>query len=225
MVPQLARKTIGEARVTPHPAAHGPILSLDVAGLGVLGVRGAGDVANVNSDALGGRVARFIFKGLAVDFLLYRVIHIRAKSPLYRFSVRLVAVLGDLSPVTQAASQIVNKVPCDVGFAVSKSPARNQLGMGIDGTPKPDVARIGVILGNFFRAVLFFAVNPGPNLVKLQTAASEIPEHIILVVGAHVANFYEQAHRGFLRDAGHSDGGPDRASFDQAVNHLCSRVA
>jgi hypothetical protein len=122
-----------------------------------------------------------------------------------------------LHAVPETARQIVNEISRRASIAASKSPAGNELGIGIDGYPKPDVSSVRVRLGDL--------LDPGPHLVKLQAAAIEVLERFVLVIGAYLANFHEQTHHGFLRNAGHSDGGPDRASFDQAVNHLCSCVA
>jgi hypothetical protein len=80
-------------------------------------------------------------------------------------------------------------------------------------------------LCNFFGAVFFLAINPSPHFVKLKTAAGQVTKNLILVIRADFANLNQQPHNGFLRNAGHSDGGPDRATFDQAVNHLYSYVA
>ena len=86
MIAELAAESVGEAGVAPHFGSHGPILSLDVAGRDVLGVRVAADAALFNADALRGRIACFIFGRLAVDFLQYRVVHKPCKGPVNRLT-------------------------------------------------------------------------------------------------------------------------------------------
>jgi hypothetical protein len=68
--------------------------------------------------------------------------------------------------------------------------------------------------------VLFLAVNPRPHLVQLQTFALKIPKHFALVFGADHSDFKEQPHYGLFRNAGHAHSGANRATFNQASDHL-----
>jgi hypothetical protein len=224
MVLQFPAEPIGQARVAPHAGSHGPILPLNIAGGNVFRVRTPGNAVLFNPDALGGRVAVFLL-GFAIDFLQDGIIDIATKGPLNRFKVGFMAVCCQLDSVPQPAGQIVNKVFRRFSVAASQGPARNELCIGVNSNPQLNIARIRMLFCNLFRAVFFFAVDPCPQFVKLQATALEILENLILVSRAHIANFNQQPHYGFLRNAGHSDGGPDRASFDQAVNHLCCCVA
>ena len=60
VVPQFARKTIREAGISPHLGSHGPVLALDVACRNVLWRWVSGHMANVNPDALRGRIAPLV---------------------------------------------------------------------------------------------------------------------------------------------------------------------
>jgi hypothetical protein len=44
-------------------------------------------------------------------------------------------------------------------------------------------------LGDFFRAVLFLAVNPRPHFVELQAFGFQVAKYLILIDSADLANF------------------------------------
>src|SRR5260370_948402 len=82
MIPELARKPVGETSVAAHFSSDGPILALNVACRYVLGVWVATDVAHVDADATSRRIARLVLLWTAVNFLQYRVVNFPSEASL-----------------------------------------------------------------------------------------------------------------------------------------------
>lgn len=72
----------------------------------------------------------------------------------------------------------------------------------------------------FDRDVPLLLLNIGPNFVNLDAAAFQIAHVCVHERGAPAADIYQQPHDGVAVGAGHPLGGPDRVSFDQAVDDL-----
>ena len=219
MVPQFPGKSIRQASVTSHGCSDGPILSFNVAGRNMLWVRLPHDFMDFNSDALGGRVTMFLLR-FSVDFLQHGIIDIGSKGILYRFKVRFVAVRRQLHSEFQPCRQIVYKFLRFRRIPSSESPASDQFAIGINCRSQPNIARIRMLSRNIFGAVFFFAINPTPHFIQLQTAALEVLENQVLVLSAERADLVDQTHHGLFGHACYADGGADAVSFNQATDDL-----
>jgi hypothetical protein len=81
-------------------------------------------------------------------------------------------VSGQLDAIGEAASEIVHEVVGRTRIAVADVPARNQLCLGVDRRPRPDIAP--TLLALVGGHVLLFAAYERPNLVALDALAGQI---------------------------------------------------
>jgi hypothetical protein len=124
-----------------------------------------------------------------------------------------------LHAIRQAAFQVGYKLCGAAGIAGTNKPARDQLGLGVDGNPHPGIANYA-LFGHFFRDVLLFASDETPDLVALQPLAAQVAEHAVLVSVACFADTHKQARHGSLLAAQHAAGGADRIAFNQSGEDL-----
>src|ERR1019366_4255202 len=143
----------------------------------------------------------FILQHRAVDFLQYRIVHFPTKGGFNRFDVWPMAVSRNLYAIFQARRKIANEVNGGASVALPKFPDWNQFRVGINRSPKPNIASVGMCFCNRFCPVAFFTKNPAPHLVKQQTTAFEILELFGLEIGATPAALDQYAHDGFHGNA------------------------
>lgn len=86
-------------------------------------------------------------------------------------------------------------------------PRGNQLGIGVNGHPRPDVAPAFRLFVR--RDIALFRPAKRPNLVALQAAASEVPHNLVLIGRARRADFRNEAQDGVEARAGQAGGGAD----------------
>lgn len=70
-----------------------------------------------------------------------------------------------------------------------------------------------------FGYVLVFAVAEIPDFIALDSLASDVAQHLVLVFKARLASFFEQARDGVLGNARDPHGGADRIAFEQASDN------
>ena len=137
-----------------HP--HGEVLTLDIAGADVLGVRVSTDGLHFTSDANCGGVSRLVFEGRTINLMQLSVINIRAECFLYRFQVCFVTVRGDLHTIANPRSAVLHKVRCPVSTASTDQIADYEFRISINSCPfqtSPQPI-------SFFSALTFLAFAP-----------------------------------------------------------------
>src|SRR5580692_3955433 len=134
----------------------------------------------------GGAVAARRMRNLAVEFHELRIIDIGTKARLYGLQIRPVSVARHLHAVREAAREIAHKLGCRRTTAVADPPGWNQLGIRVDGNPRPQVASL-------FRGglgehdVALFGVAERPDFIELYALAREIAERPILIIRKRLA--------------------------------------
>src|SRR5579871_780356 len=81
-------------------------------------------------------------------------------------------VCGDLDIFVYALREIISENGCSFEVTLAKYPRRNKFRVCINCNPEPHITSVWILASNFFRSVLFFAVNPRPHLVELQPFAA-----------------------------------------------------
>src|ERR1700730_13352388 len=137
-------------------------------------VRVADDRYRTAAHALCGAVSCFGVTVCAIYFHEHGIIDARAKCAFHGVEINSVSVSSQLNPMSQARRQIIHQ--CEGAFraAVSYKPRDSQLGIRIDGNPSPHipVTELLLLIG---RHVFLLGVDEAPNLVALNTLASEVP--------------------------------------------------
>jgi len=103
---------------------------------------------------------------------------------------------------------------CGSYSAFANHPRRDQLGLGVQGRPSPDVSRFASS-HHFRRGILVFGVYKGPNLIALDTLAGEVSQRLVLICRTGRADIDQQlGHRvdAAIRQA---TGGAKTVAFDQ----------
>src|SRR5687768_9309834 len=89
-------------------------------------------------------------------------------------------VRGKLNAIRKAGGHIRHERISGLRVAFAKSPARNQLSVGINCCPGPNIPR-DLTLRNVRRDLLLLAVAEGPNLIDLHALAGQMSERPILI--------------------------------------------
>ncbi len=222
MIPQFPRKTVRKSGVAPQVGPKRPILAFNKTSADLTFIGIAGDHSRLNSDALGWAVSFFVLLAArsAVNLLKNCEIYIAAESVLDGFKVGPVPIGCDLDAIGEPRSEIADERFGGREISRSEHPRWHQFGFCVDGDPKPNIACIGILLRNLLSAVLFFAINPSPNLVELESSALQITEDATLKILAKFPDFNQDSHHCLLCDARHPDGRSYRGTFNQATNHL-----
>jgi len=90
----------------------------------------------------------------------------------------------------------VDEMQCAGRAAVASEPRWDELGVGINGNPRPSVADSIVTLQSLWN-VRLFAIGEAPNLVNLYGFAREVNHHLVVVFGARFADIYHHSRHAF----------------------------
>ncbi len=137
-----------------------------------------------------------------VDLLEHRVVHVQVERRFNCLQIRPVSVRRQLHPMPQPLSQIVHEVVRGRQITGADPPRRHELSVGINGRPGPHVA---CTLRGVLRSldVLLLRVDEAPNLVALDPATRQVPQVLVLVLGAGRAQVAQQLLDGHPGHTGH----------------------
>src|SRR6266404_8718790 len=90
---------------------------------------------------------------------------------------------------------------CGLSAAISDEPARNELGIGIERNPRPNIACACAfpVIGN----VLRLCVTETPNFITLDSFAPQIFKNAVLIVGTFASEIHQQVHYRCAMNASH----------------------
>ena len=111
-----------------------------------------------------------------------------------------------------------------VHIATAEQPANDQLGIGTESSPRPNVAsgrRSG--LGVLYVVVL--GVNERPDFIHLDALAGQIAKGLVLIGRASVAGGNKQLRDGVFAASGQARNGADRLSLAKEVEDLGTRLS
>ena len=121
-------------------------------------------------------------------------------------------------------------MPRAPGIAGADVKARDELGIGVDGRPRPDGAhevlalavrlRDGRHTPHRLRYVLVLRVAEAPDLVALEALAREVDHDLALVVLAHGAEVGQKLEHRPLCHAGHAARGADGVALAEGRHDL-----
>lgn len=100
--------------------------------------------------------------------------------------------------------------------AVADIPARDQLGVRIDGNPRPHVASFAAHVD---RDVLFFCVTERPDFIALNLRAGKVDHHFVSEPFAGFAKLHTEARNRFLCDASYALRGADGIALAEAGDY------
>ena len=215
----LLGERIGQPREAAHLHPHGEVLAFGVAGGDVLGIGVAVAPAHIGPDALGGAIAALGFGCLPVDLGQHRIVDVRAECALHGLQVGLVAVRGQLHAVGEACGEIEHEGAGRVRIARADRERGDELGVGVDGRPRPHVA-IPELARVFLGDVLLLGVAERPDFVALEPPTGEVPQRRVLVVQARGPGIGQEGQDRPLGRAGDTTGCPDRVALDQCPQYL-----
>lgn len=215
---QFLGESICQSREAPHRHSHHQVLALDVARRDMGFVRLAGYDVRTGPAAFAGAVARLrrgLIAWVAVMLDELREVNFPAESSFHRFQIHAMPVRRDLNAMGESTCQVHNERLRIASRPVAVQPMRNQLSFRINRNERPNIADPERTF-HFGRHVLFLGVTVGLDFVDLEAIAIQVSHRQVLIFGASLANVGQQLDDGVLGNAGHADGGTDRASFDQS---------
>jgi hypothetical protein len=125
-----------------------------------------------------------------------------------------------LHAIRQAVGKVCDEMPSRGSIPLANRPARNELCVGIDCRPCPNITADTVSL-NFFKGDLFLlAANKRPALVNLNPLAVQVAERPILILRTGRAKLHEQFVDGVPGDTGNSGRSTHRNAIHQASNYV-----
>lgn len=215
---QFLRKAICEPRESAHLHPHREIVPLAVAGANGVGIW----VAEHNITPRAQADARAVFslaQILAVELHQHSIIDGRGKeSGFDRDDIGAKPVRRKLDSVRESRLKVAHEIVGALCAAIPRNiPARNQLRVGVDGNPRPNVARAGVLKigGN----VALLGVAKAPNFIALDSLAGEAPENPVGEFFARLSKLNSETLDSFLGDASDSYGCADAVALDKAGKH------
>jgi hypothetical protein len=105
------------------------------------------------------------------------------------------------------------------GIAAADDPGRDQLRVGAQGRPGPNIPvaeRSELVRWH----VLLLRVAEGPNLVGLDALAREVDQHAVLVLGARSPEIHQEFGHRVDRNVGHLGRRPEAVPLDQHPEDL-----
>lgn len=127
----------------------------------------------------------------AIELDEHRIVNIAAKGIGNGFQVCLVAIGGELNAMGQPAGNVLHKLMGIASVTATNQVGQNQLGIGIDGGPSPDITNAFRAL-HIFGDVLLFSVNEGPDLIALDSVALQVHQGLALVVSTSRAKVNQE---------------------------------
>jgi len=213
---------IGEPSETAHVHTHRQVLALNMTGGDMPLVGIAGNSRGLHAGDLGRGVAvRGAWAGdvRPVVLLQHGVIHVHAERIIDGIQIDLVAVGGQLDAVGQPRRHILHEVVGVVGCPVANPVADDQLGVGIDGRPRPDVAPLSAFV---LRDVLGLRTDEAPNFIALNPLALEASYVGVMVGRAGRSEVAEQLFDGHPSHADQAGGTPQAVAFHQGGHDGCA---
>lgn len=191
MILDFFRESIRKPGEAPHPHPHREILTFNVAGVDMIRVRLTDDRVALAGNAFWRAVA-----ALAVSVALF--VNLHQLSVVYAFAKDLddggkvcpQSVRAKLNAIRQTTSQIRHEHFSGFWITLPEGPAWDQLCIGVNRRPGPNVAR-NPFLGNILREVPLFAVAESPYLIDLDAPTGKLAERGMLKTGADRAQLHQ----------------------------------
>lgn len=109
-------------------------------------------------NAFGGTIPALAFSvNLAVNLYQHGVVYRALKRFFDGSRVRLQSIARELNSVRETGRQVINEVFCGYGVPLAERPAWNQLRVGVNSGPGPDIPDDAVALHFFNGDLLLFA--------------------------------------------------------------------
>ena len=122
-------------------------------------------------------------------------------------------VAGDLYAIRQSARKIADEACSRLAVPIADEPAGDQLGIGANTDPAPNITR-RVVIGAFAETLVArLHADEAPNFVELEPLAPEVPQLAVLVVGADTPGIDQKFAYRILRHTRNADGGTNAVAF------------
>lgn len=213
----LLAKRVAEPSEAAHVHPHGQVLPLNVAGRDMALVWISGDCGGLDARDLGRRVA--MMGGAArvhvrpVVLLQHRVVDVDPEGVLNGVQVDLMAVGRQLDARREPAGHVGHEVVGVSGGALPDAVSDDQLGVGIDSRPRPDIAPLSALL---LGHVLGLGAYERPDFIALNAARLQGPRGGVVVGGAGCAEIAQELFDGHPSHASHARGPAQAVAFDQS---------
>ena len=97
-----------------------------------------------------------------------------------------------LDAIGETPREVVHEMPCGDRIAHTDHVAGDQLRIGVNGRPRPDIPTNAVTLDLRHCDVLLFAADELPDFVNLNALTGEIDHNLVEVRGARFAQVNQQ---------------------------------
>lgn len=215
VVVDLLAEGVREASKAAHVHSHVQVLPFYIAGRDVSLIGIATDSDTFGAKTLRRAVTALRFGSVAVNFHQLSKVYSRSESIGHGSQVHLVAIGSQLDAVCEPAFNVPKEFRCTPGVPRSYEPTDNQLGLSINRSEGPYVTADSVTFDLLDCHVLVFATNEGPDFVNLDAACFDVADRNVLVVGARLANFLQQAENGAFGNASHAGSRANGATLNQ----------
>ena len=142
----------------------------------------------------------------------HRVIDVDPEGVINGVQIDLQLVRGQMDAVGESGGHVLHEVVGVNGGPVADAIADDQLGVGVDSRPRPDIAPFASLsLGH----VLGLRADEAPDFIALNPLALEAPHMGVVVGGACRSEVAEQLFDGHPSHARHAGGAAQAVPFDQ----------
>ncbi len=211
-------ESISQSGKSSHRHSHGQILTLNIAGRNVVGIRLSTDNSGSSTNAFCWTITSLRFRWDSVEFNQSRVVNIRTKSTFNRFQICSVAVSGKLDAIGKSFRKILHEFVSTSCISSSNETGNNQLGVSVYRNPSPNVS-VPEFAPEFLWYVLLFCIAELPDFITLNPARPNPANSVIVKLCTRCSDTFQEAKDCAFGYSGHAAGSADGIPFHEGINY------
>jgi len=219
VIADLFAKSVRQSCESAHLHAHREVLPLHVRRGNVTRIGIALDDRCTAADDLR-RTVSALLPVRRIDFVEHAVVDFASfKRRIDGHQVCAIAVRGQLYTIADAVCEVVHETVRRAARAVTDEVRDDQLGIGIDRRPRPNIS-VSEQPEFFDWHVLLFRVAERPDFIALNPLNGQIAHMLVVVERACLSEILQQFFDGHARHAGHARSRAQAVAFDESGNHV-----